>query len=209
MTYSLQDGTDLIHFARNNIKNYLSTGSRVSVPDDLKKRFSEKQGAFCTLNVGKKIRENPLRGCIGVILPHYPLIEAIREMSVAAAVEDPRFPNVKNEEMEHIVIEISILTVPERIIVTQPEDYAKEIVVGRDGLIVSHGARRGLLLPQVPVEHERNWDSMTFLEHTCQKAWLPQDAWKNLKKTQVERFTAQIFEETVPNGPVREKAIGE
>ena len=130
-------------------------------------------------------------------------------MSVAAAVEDPRFPNVKNEEMEHIVIEISILTVPERIIVTQPEDYAKEIVVGRDGLIVSHGARRGLLLPQVPVEHERNWDSMTFLEHTCQKAWLPPDAWKNLKKTQVERFTAQIFEETVPNGPVREKAIGE
>jgi len=150
-----------------------------------------------------------LRGCIGVILPHYPLIEAIREMSVAAAVEDPRFPNVKIEEMEHIVIEISILTVPERIIVTQPEDYEKEIVVGRDGLIVSNGARRGLLLPQVPVEHERNWDSITFLEHTCQKAWLPPDAWKNLKKTQVERFTAQIFEETVPNGPVREKAIGE
>ena len=130
-------------------------------------------------------------------------------MSVAAAVEDPRFPNVKIEEMEHIVIEISILTVPERIIVTQPEDYANEIVVGRDGLIVSDGARRGLLLPQVPVEHERNWNSMTFLEHTCQKAWLPPDAWKNLKKTQVERFTAQIFEETVPNGPVREKAIGE
>jgi len=81
--------------------------------------------------------------------------------------------------------------------------------VGRDGLIVSQGRHRGLLLPQVPVEHGRNWDAITFLEHTCQKARLPANAWRTLDHTQVERFTAQIFEETIPNGLVREKAIGE
>lgn len=209
MTYSLQDGTDLIAFARKNIKNYLANGKRLAIPESLEKRFSEKRGTFCTLNQGGAVLENPLRGCIGVILPHYPLIEAIREMSVAAAVEDPRFPNVTIKEIEHIVIEISILTVPERIIVTQPEDYAQEIVVGRDGLIVSQGHHRGLLLPQVPLEHGRDWDAITFLEHTCQKAWLPANAWRTLEHTQVERFTAQIFEETIPNGLVREKAIGE
>ena len=108
-----------------------------------------------------------------------------------------RHLSVKIEFASPVAIEISILTVPERIIVTQPEDYAKEIVVGRDGLIVSHGARRGLLLPQVPVEHERNWDSMTFLEHTCQKAGLPQNAWKD-KSTQIHIFSAEVFsEETV------------
>ena len=209
MAFSLQDGTDLIRFARKNIENYLLLGMRIDIPDDLIKRFSEKRGAFVTLLLEEHILQNPLRGCIGVILPHYPLIEAIHEMSLAAALEDPRFPKVKLEELARIKIEISILTVPKRIHVTRPEDYANEIVIGRDGLIVTHGPRRGLLLPQVPVEHGRNWDALTFLEQTCQKAWLAPDAWKKLKKTKVERFSAQIFEETESNGLVREKAIGE
>jgi uncharacterized protein (TIGR00296 family) len=102
-----------------------------------------------------------------------------------------------------------VLSVPEKIIVTKPEDYLTQIVVGRDGLIVSEGGRKGLLLPQVPVEHDRNWDVKTFLEHTCQKAWLSADAWKNIQSVTIEKFTATIFEEITPNGDIRQKRIGE
>ncbi|MHA1647686.1 MAG: AMMECR1 domain-containing protein, partial [Promethearchaeota archaeon] len=79
----------------------------------------------------------------------------------------------------------------------------------RDGLIVTRGKRRGLLLPQVPVEQGRNWDVLAFLENTCQKAWLPPDSWKDVKNTKIERFTATIFEESSPKGEIHQKEIGE
>jgi uncharacterized protein (TIGR00296 family) len=205
---SLEDGTALIQFARKNIESYLQTKKRIEIPPELKQKFSEHAGAFVTLN-RYNVSGNPLRGCIGIIQPVYPLIETIHNMSLAAATEDPRFPEVKAKEMDSIVVEISILTIPEVIHVEKPEDYLKEIVIGRDGLIATQGNRRGLLLPQVPVEHDRNWSVEEFLDQTCSKAWLPEDAWKDIKKTKIERFTAIIFEETSPRGPVKRKQIGE
>ena len=208
MKLNLEDGEKLIHFARANIEHFLTKRRKFDVPKDIKEKFSDKGGAFVTLNTYSIKDGNPLRGCIGYILPRFPLWETVHKVSISSAVDDPRFSSVILNEMDDITIEISILSIPERIIVSDPQEYLEKIVVGRDGLIISKGAHRGLLLPQVPVEHNRNWDVLTFLQQTCQKAWLGGDAWKD-SETTVESFTATIFEETSPRGPVREKAIGE
>ena len=208
MKLNLEDGEKLIHFARENIEHFLTKRKKFDVPKDIKDRFSDKGGAFVTLNTYSMKHGNPLRGCIGYILPVFPLWETVHKVSISSAVDDPRFFSVKLDEMDDITIEISILSVPEKLIVSDPQEYLNKIVVGRDGLIISRGAHKGLLLPQVPIEHDRNWDVLTFLQQTCQKAWLGADAWKE-EETTVESFTATIFEEIIPRGPVREKAIGE
>ncbi len=203
---TLEDGKQLVKYARKNIENYLENKKKEKIPQELEEKFSNKAGAFVTLSKGPK---HSLRGCIGYIMPMYPLIETIQKVSLSAAVDDPRFPEVSIDEMDKIYVEVSVLTVPEEIKAEKPEDYIKEIEIGRDGLIISSGSRKGLLLPQVPIDHDRNWDEKTFLEHTCRKAWLPQDAWKNTGKVKVEKFTAIIFEEIEPRGDVRRKEIGE
>ncbi|MHA1520690.1 MAG: TIGR00296 family protein [Promethearchaeota archaeon] len=208
MEITLENGRTLIEFARKNIEHYLTHGKPLPVPSEIKENFAHKSGAFVTLSVYEK-KGNPLRGCIGYILPYYPLWDTISKVSIAAAVDDPRFPAVKIQDMERIIVEVSVLTVPEQIIVSTPDEYLSQIQIGRDGLIVSQDGRQGLLLPQVPVEHDRNWDVQTFLEHTCEKAWLNRDAWKDLKKTKIEHFTATIFEEQSPKGEIRQKEIGE
>lgn len=203
--FSLDDGKQLIKFARENIEYYLVNNRRMLIPDDIKNRFSDKYGAFITLN-RYNVLGNPLRGCIGYIEPTYPLYDVIHKVSISSALEDPRFPSVTIEEMENIVIELSILTPPELIKVDEYKEYLNKIVIGRDGLIAERGMRRGLLLPQVPVEHGRDWDVETFLSHTCNKAWLPDDAWKE-KNTKIYSFQAILFEEKKPRGEVKRKYL--
>ncbi|TFG00963.1 MAG: TIGR00296 family protein [Promethearchaeota archaeon] len=204
--FTREDGELLIKFARDNIKNYLKTNKRMIVPDKIKKKFGEKYGAFVTLNkIG--ISGNPLRGCIGHIEPKFPLYETVHKVSVSSATEDPRFPSVSLEELDKLTIELSILTPPELMDVDNPQEYLEQIQIGRDGLIIERGMRRGLLLPQVPVDHDRDWDKKTFLEQTCRKAWLPKDSWKD-ESTKVYKFSAILFEETEPNGKVVRKYIG-
>jgi uncharacterized protein (TIGR00296 family) len=208
MEITHETGKILIEFARQNIEHYLSHGKPLHVPSEIKEKFDQKSGAFVTLSVYEKAGNN-LRGCIGYILPYYSLWETVSKVSIAAAVDDPRFPAVKIQDMEKIIVEVSVLTVPKQILVKTPNEYLSKIQIGRDGLIVSQDGRQGLLLPQVPVEHGRNWDVQTFLEHTCEKAWLPRNAWKDIKNTKIEHFTAIIFEETSPRGEIRKKEIGE
>jgi hypothetical protein len=203
--FELEDGKRLIEFVRKNINYYLNSGKRITVPDDLREKFGDKYGAFVTLNKYSN-NQNPLRGCIGYIEPKFELYDVLHRVSVSAACEDPRFPPVTAEEMEKITIEISILTPPELITVDEPNKYMDEIEIGKHGLIVERGPRRGLLLPQVPVDHGRNWDEKTFLEHTCQKAWLSKDAYKE-ENTKVYKFSAILFEEEEPGGEVKRKYI--
>ncbi|TFG24557.1 MAG: TIGR00296 family protein [Promethearchaeota archaeon] len=203
--FSVEEGKMLINFARENIENYLKNNKRIGVPDEIKQKFANKYGAFVTLNKFN-VEGNPLRGCIGYIEPTYPLYEVIHRVSISSATEDPRFRSVRLEDMDNIVIEISLLTPPKQIEVNNPKEYLEKIVIGRDGLIAEKGMRRGLLLPQVPVDHDRNWDVETFLNHTCQKAWLPQDAWKDLD-TKIYSFQAILFEEKTPRGEVERKYI--
>lgn len=203
---SLEDGKVLIRFARDNIEYFLRNSKRMIVPDELKKKFTDRYGAFVTLNV-HNVEGNPLRGCIGYIEPNFSLYETVHKVSVSSAIEDSRFPHVTLEEMDNIVIELSILTPPKLIEVSDPKEYIEKIVIGRDGLIVEKGMRRGLLLPQVPVDQNRNWDVEAFLEHTCNKAWLSIDAWRDIKSTKIYSFQAILFEEELPRGNVVRKYL--
>jgi AmmeMemoRadiSam system protein A len=140
------------------------------------------QGAFVTLHTA----DGDLRGCIGHIEGVLPVIETVREMAVAAATQDPRFPKVRCAEVPSLQIEISVMSP-----ITEVRNI-EAIEVGRHGLIVSCGYQRGLLLPQVATEY--NWDCDEFLQHTCQKAGLPADAWRD-SATKIECFEAEVFGE--------------
>ncbi|MFX0187482.1 MAG: TIGR00296 family protein [Candidatus Hodarchaeota archaeon] len=203
--FNVEEGSMLIDFTRENIEFFLRNDRRIPVPDEIKQKFADKYGAFVTLNKFN-VSGNPLRGCIGYIEPIYPLYDVIHKVSISSAIEDPRFPSVTLKEMDDIVIELSILTPPKQIEVNDPKEYLQKIVIGRDGLIAERGMRRGLLLPQVPVDQNRNWDVPTFLSNTCQKAWLPEDAWEDLN-TKIYSFQAILFEEKTPRGKVVRKYI--
>ena len=203
--FNVEDGKMLIKFARDNIEHFLKNDAKVLIPNEIKEKFSDKYGAFVTLNK-YKVGGNPLRGCIGYIEPKFALYDVVHRVSISSALEDPRFPSVTLKEMDNIVIEISILTPPKLIKVKDSKEYLDKIVIGRDGLIAEMGMRRGLLLPQVPVDHDRNWDVETFLSHTCQKAWLPANSWKDLS-TKIYSFQAILFEEKEPRGEVVRKYL--
>jgi len=203
--FNVEEGRMLINFIRENIEFFLKNDRRIPVPDEIKQKFANNYGAFVTLNKFN-VSGNPLRGCIGYIEPIYPLYDVIHKVSISSAIEDPRFPSVTLKEMDDIVIELSILTPPKQIEVNDPKEYLEKIVIGRDGLIAEKGMRRGLLLPQVPVDQDRNWDVPTFLSHTCQKAWLPEDAWEDLD-TKIYSFQAILFEEKTPRGNIVRKYI--
>lgn len=139
-------------------------------------------GVFVTLK-NKKNKE--LRGCIGYLSGVKPLREAVRDCTVESATRDQRFPPMQPGEDQTVSIEISVLTPPQKI------DSIKQIEIGKHGLIISKGLRRGVLLPQVPVEW--GWNREDFLKAICQKAGLSEDAWK--QGTDLYIFTAQVFKE--------------
>jgi AmmeMemoRadiSam system protein A len=139
--------------------------------------FDTPRGVFTTIYLN-----NQLRGCIGYPLPTAPLHRAIVETARGAAFEDTRFLPVNLAEARELEVSLSILS-PLKAVV--PE----EVRIGIHGLLLSRHGHRGLLLPQVPLEH--GWDSVTFLEQTCRKAGLPPDAWRS--GATVEVFTTEIF----------------
>ena len=139
------------------------------------------RGAFVSIHR----RSGDLRGCLGRLECDWPLGRVVAHLADVVAHEDPRFDAVRPEELDDLEIEISILT-PER----EVHDVG-DIEVGRHGLIVEQGYRRGLLLPQVATEY--GWDALTFVEHTCLKAGLPRDAWRRGARLFV--FEAQVFGE--------------
>jgi uncharacterized protein len=139
--------------------------------------LAEPRGAFTTLYL-----RGTLRGCVGYVLPVNSVYRAVAETARAAAFEDTRFSPVTKDEAPDLTIELSILSPPQPI-------QADAIEIGRHGLLISMAGQRGLLLPQVPVEH--HWDRTTFLEQTCRKAGLPLDAWQ--RGATIEAFTAEVF----------------
>ena len=142
-------------------------------------RLKEKRGAFVTIH-----KQGQLRGCIGNIRGNQPLYQTVAAMADEAAFNDPRFPPVSREELEELDIEVSVMTPLKRI------ENVEEIEVGKHGLYIEKGFRSGLLLPQVATEY--GWDRTTFLEHTCYKAGLDRNAWKE-KGTRIHIFSADVF----------------
>jgi uncharacterized protein (TIGR00296 family) len=191
------EGEYLVRLARTMIEARLGLTSE---PDtgDAPKVTETMCGVFVTLNKLEGSGHR-LRGCIGYPYPVKDLLTAVRESALNAAFDDPRFPSVSKNEMDSILVEVSVLTPPETIKVENPKDIPGEVVVGRDGLIMGRGYRRGLLLPQVAVEW--GWDSEEFLAQCCYKAGLPSDSWL-LEDTEVQRFQAIIYSENSPRGRV-------
>jgi uncharacterized protein (TIGR00296 family) len=192
---NLEDGTKAVQFARQIIQAYVQQ-KKNSIPV-LGSSFQEKQGVFVTLHT---YPDHELRGCIGIPLPVMSLQSSILE-AAQSVTQDPRFPPLQEEELDAILVEITILTKPQLIKVKEPKDYPVHIDIGRDGLIVEHGFYKGLLLPQVPVEQA--WEKEEYLSHTCMKAGLPPDAWFD-KSTKISKFQGQIFTEIKPHGPIKE-----
>jgi AmmeMemoRadiSam system protein A len=139
--------------------------------------LEEPRGVFTTIHL-----HGELRGCVGYVVPVTPLYRAVAETARSAAFDDTRFRPVTREEARKLEVSLSVLS-PLRPI--QPE----QVEIGRHGLVVSLAGHRGLLLPQVPVEHQ--WDRATFLEQTCRKAGLPAEALQ--LGASLEAFTAEVF----------------
>ena len=194
--FSLEEGTAAVKAARKVIEAHVQ-GKKVGKLE-FPKSFDELGGVFVTLNT---YPDKELRGCIGYPEPIFALKEAIVDSAKSASTRDPRFRAVTPKELDKLVVEVSLLSKPELVKVAKPKDYLKAVKIGRDGLIVELGMNRGLLLPQVPVEWK--WDVHTFLDHTCMKAGLMADAWLD-PVTKIYSFTAQVFDETEPNGKVVE-----
>lgn len=164
--------------ARRSLEHAIK-GAKISCPEAPTSRLREKRGVFVTLK-----QRGDLRGCVGYVRPFKPLIEAVWEMAESAALRDHRFIPVEPKEVDRLEVEITVLSPLKRI--TDPD----KVLVGRHGLVISRGNLSGVLLPQVPVEHE--WDRETFLSETCIKAGLDPEAWKDPAAT-IEIFTAEIF----------------
>lgn len=137
-------------------------------------------GAFVTIHCA-----GDLRGCLGRLETDRAIADNVAHLAAVVSDSDPRFQPLGAGELEQTDIEISALTPEEEVL-----DVA-EIEVGRHGLIIEDGHRRGLLLPQVATEH--GWDRETFLEQTCLKAGLPADAWR--RGARIFRFEAEVFGE--------------
>ncbi len=173
---------DLLHLARQAITEAVSRGQILAdIPSS--GIFSQRRGVFVTLHVGKR-----LRGCIGVVEPEEPLGDSVVRCAASAALQDPRFPAVRPDELSALQTEISLLSplLPIRL---------DEIEIGRHGLLILRARQRGILLPQVAVQYHLSAEQ--FLAETCRKARLPPDAWRKADAN-VFGFTCEVFSDGPP-----------
>jgi len=185
----LNDGISIVKTARNMIEAEASGGQI-----DIRQNRHEKSGVFVTINT---YPDGHLRGCIGYAEPVFSLSEALYRSAVSAC-HDPRFPALRENELENITVEVTILSKP-ALIPGSKDEVKASIVIGRDGLILDSPKGRGLLLPQVPTEW--NWDVIEYLENLSCKAGLSKDAWKD-NGSRIYSFTGEIFSETSPKGEI-------
>lgn len=187
-------GRDAVALARSAVMHEAAGAPPPSIPSD--PRFSERSGAFVTLSA---FPDGFLRGCIGFPIPVFPLGKAIVEAG-RSVCHDPRFPDLGKDEASRVTVEVTVLSVPERIRAADPAGIMDSIVIGRDGLMLELLGMRSVFLPQVPVE--QGWDVSRYLSHLSMKAGLPPDAWMSPDAV-LSRFTGDAWAEEVPEGPVR------
>ena len=195
--FSVEEGKKLIGLARKSIQYFLATGTLPAEHCD-GKRFLEPRGVFVSLH---DFPRKELRGCIGFPMPIKPLWNAVIEAAMEAGFRDPRFAPLEAGELGKIVIEISVLTVPEEV-TGDRKKLPEKIEVGKDGIIIQRGHRSGLFLPQVATE--QRWGAKTFVEQCCLKAGLLENMWL-VNGTKLFRFQAQVFAEKEPEGEIVEE----
>jgi len=194
---SIDQGKKVVALARETLESFVESGqfSKVSSTEPY---LAERRGVFVTLNTADG-GPGKLRGCVGFPYPVKPLGEAVQEAAVSASSQDPRFPPVRVKELDKIVVEVSVLTLPVALDVKRRQDMPSKVRVGEDGLIVSTALASGLLLPQVATEY--GMDAEEFLSSVCMKAGLAPDSWL-LPSTTVLTFQADIFGERTPRGEI-------
>jgi uncharacterized protein len=175
-----EERAELLRIARRTLEEYLATKRKPAIEVASARLREERRGAFVTLHHGAK-----LRGCIGTFEAEEAICDTVQRMAVASATSDPRFPSVKADELGELRIEISVLS-------PLTVATAEEVRVSEHGIYITRGYHRGVLLPQVATEN--GWDRETFLAHTCLKAGLDPDDWRD-PKTQIEVFSADVFGE--------------
>lgn len=174
--FSSEERAFLLGLAHESVE-MAARGNKLAPPSPPNSHLIGPRGVFTTL-----YHRGELRGCVGYVLPVSPLYAAVADTARAAALEDTRFSPVSGDEAKELKISLSILSRPKAI----PPD---ELTIGVHGLVISLHGHRGLLLPQVPVEH--GWDRVMFLDQTCKKAGLPENAWRT--GATIEAFTAEVF----------------
>ena len=199
---SAEDGTTLVRIARQAIADHLD-GKNFDSVANASSELRAPRGVFVTLF--DKARSRRLRGCIGNPFPKTSLLNETMRCAVDAATMDPRFvPIRKDEFLQSIAVEATVLSPLDHILVKSPLDLPLNIKVGRDGLFVDGFGTRGLLLPQVAVDE--GFDEEEFLNECCLKAGLMPDAWVT-GSVKVARFQGQIFSEEAPGGRVFERKL--
>jgi len=174
-----QDRKLLLELAREAITTAVRTG-KLPTREVTAAHLHTPHGCFVTIK-----HNGALRGCIGNFNSEKPLYQLVQEMAVSAATRDPRFYPMKEEDLVEFELEISVLSPLTKI--SSPE----EVEVGTHGLYLEKNFSRGVLLPQVAIEH--NWNRETFLTQTALKAGLKRDDWK--EGAEIYVFTAEVFGE--------------
>jgi hypothetical protein len=177
----------LLHMAREAMEQGVR-GKKLPPLDlaDLSVNLLEQGASFVTLTI-----RDELRGCIGALEAYQPLAQDVREHAVAAALEDPRFPPVREDELNRIRIEVSRLTRPLPLEYKDAADLLSKLRPHADGVILKDGYRRATFLPQV---WEKLPDPAEFLNYLCRKMGLSENAWR-IKHLDVFIYQVEEFHE--------------
>ncbi len=198
MNFEDETGVYLVKLARYAAEAWVRREKSPQPIEPIPEQAKFVTGAFVTVKTIEGTNHN-LRGCIGYPIGIDPLFKEVINLARASTLEDPRFPPVKERELPNLVFEVTIMTPPQKIVYSSPQNLLEQINVPGDGLIVKLGRFQGLLLPQVPIE--QHWNTEEFLSYTCRKAYLSMDIWKKERIT-VEKFQGIVFSETDPNGSI-------
>ena len=193
---SVSQAEKLIKLAKDAIISVFEN-TQLKVSEKIKNEFGEDRGVFVSLYV-----KDELNGCIGFPEPVMPLYSAVVDAAKSAAFRDPRFLGLEKNDLKDLRVELSVLTIPKKIVVQNPSEYVNQVKIGQDGLIVRKNGYSGLLLPQVATEWE--WDAKSFLDNTCIKAGLNPECWME-GECSVYKFQAQVF--SMEKGIVVEKKL--
>jgi AmmeMemoRadiSam system protein A len=181
---TLEEQRNLLRMAREAMEHGVRGEKLPKLEKEMLSSHLREQGAsFVTLTI-----RGQLRGCIGALEAYQPLAEDVREHAVAAALEDPRFPPVREDELSRIQIEVSRLTRPIQLEYTDARDLLSKLRPHVDGVILKDGYRRATFLPQV---WEKISDPSEFMNNLCYKMGVSEDHWRS---KHLDVFTYQVDE---------------